>query len=99
MCPIFIGPAPWRLGMQCRHDQRKESAMRRCSVYPSSPKVISPVFVLFWLIAWCVVASGTAWGGTLKGTVRFTGAAVEQKKLLVTVDHSVCGKEKDAQDI
>jgi plastocyanin len=27
------------------------------------------------------------------------GAAFEQKKLPVTVDHSVCGKEKDAQDI
>ena len=38
-------------------------------------------------------------GGTIRGTVRFTGAAVEQKKLPVTVDHSVCGKEKDAEDI
>ena len=27
------------------------------------------------------------------------GAVVEQKKLPVTVDHSVCGKEKDAEDI
>jgi plastocyanin len=40
-----------------------------------------------------------AWGGTLQGTVRFTGAAVEQKKLPVTVDQSVCGKEKDAEDV
>jgi plastocyanin len=31
--------------------------------------------------------------------VRFTGAAVEQKKLPVTVDQSVCGKEKDAEDL
>src|SRR5215813_4580254 len=46
-----------------------------------------------------VVAGGTAWGGTIKGTVRFTGAAVEQKKLPVTVDQSVCGKEKDAEDL
>jgi plastocyanin len=45
------------------------------------------------------VSGGTAWGGTIRGTVRFTGAAVEQKKLPVTVDHSVCGKEKDAEDI
>jgi plastocyanin len=45
------------------------------------------------------VAGGTAWGGTIRGTVQFTGAAVDPKKLPVTVDHSVCGKEKDAEDI
>jgi plastocyanin len=73
--------------------------MRRCSVYPASSKAIKPVFVLFCLAAWCVVAGGTVWGGTIRGTVRFTGAAVEQNKLPVTVDHSVCGKEKDAEDI
>jgi plastocyanin len=73
--------------------------MRQCSVYPASPKAIRPVFILLCLTAWCVMASGMAWGGTIKGTVRFTGAAFEQKKLPVTVDHSVCGKEKDAQDI
>src|SRR5262249_18220882 len=73
--------------------------MRRCSVYPASLKEATPVFALLYLTAWCVVAGGTAWAGTIKGTVRFTGAAVEQKKLPVTVDHSVCGKEKDAEDI
>jgi plastocyanin len=73
--------------------------MRRCAVYPASPKTPRPVFVLLCLAAWCVVAGGTAWGGTIKGTVRFTGAAVEQKKLPVTVDHSVCGKDKDAGDL
>ena len=73
--------------------------MRRCAVYPASPKATRPVFVLLCLAAWCVVAGGTAWGGTLQGMVRFTGEAVEQKKLPVTVDHSVCGKEKDAADI
>jgi Carboxypeptidase regulatory-like domain len=73
--------------------------MRRCAVYPASPKAPRPVFVLLCLAAWCVVAGGTAWGGTIKGTVRFTGAAVEQKKLPVTVDHSVCGKDKDAGDL
>jgi len=68
-------------------------------VYPVSPKATKPVFVLLYLAVWCVVAGGTAWGGTIKGTVRFTGAAVEQKKLPVTVDQSVCGKEKEAGDI
>ena len=73
--------------------------MRQCSVYPVSPKATRSVFVLLCLVAWCVVAGGMAWGGTIKGTVRFTGAAVEQKKLPVTVDQSVCGKEKDAGDL
>ena len=73
--------------------------MQRCSVYPVSPKATRPVFVLLYLAAWCIMAGGTAWGGTIKGTVRFTGAAVEQKKLPVTVDHSVRGKEKDAEEI
>jgi plastocyanin len=73
--------------------------MRQCSVSPARLKVTRPVFVLLCLVAWCVVAGGTAWGGTIKGMVRFTGVAVEQKKLPVTVDQSVCGKEKDAEDL
>jgi plastocyanin len=73
--------------------------MRRCPVYPASPKATKLVFVLLCLAAWCVVAGGTAWGGMIRGAVRFTGAAVEPKKLPVTVDQSVCGKEKDAEDI
>ena len=84
--------------MQCPCDQCK-SDMGRCSAYPASPKATKAVFVLLCLAAWCVVAGGTAWGGTIKGTVRFTGTAVEQKKLPVTVDHSVCGKEKDAGEL
>jgi hypothetical protein len=73
--------------------------MRRRSAYAVRPKATKAVFVLLCLAAWCVVAGGTAWGGTIKGTVRFTGTAVEQKKLPVTVDHSVCGKEKDAGEL
>ena len=39
-----------------------------------------------------------AWGGTIKGTVRFTGSP-STKKVPVTVDQYVCGKEKDAEDL
>jgi plastocyanin len=73
--------------------------MRRCAVSPESLKAPRPVFILLCLVAWCVAVGDTAWGGTIRGTVRFMGAAFEQKKLPVTVDHSVCGKEKDAEDI
>jgi len=45
------------------------------------------------------MAAGTAWGGTIKGAVRFTGGALEQKKLPVTIDQYVCGKEKEAEDL
>ena len=85
--------------MQCPRDQRKESDVRRCSVPPIRPRETKPNCVLLCLIAWCVMAGGTAWGGTIKGSVRFTGAAVDQKKLPVTVDQSVCGTEKDAEDL
>jgi plastocyanin len=73
--------------------------MRPRFVYPMSPQAINPAFVLLCLAVWCVLAGGTAWGGTIRGTVRFTGASFEPKKLPVTVDHAVCGKEKDAEDI
>src|SRR4029453_2090392 len=73
--------------------------MRQCAVSPASLKAPKPVFVLLCLAVWCMAAGGTAWGGTIQGMVRFTGAAFEQKKLPVTVDQSVCGKEKDAEDI
>jgi plastocyanin len=73
--------------------------MRRCSVHPASPKATKAVFFLLCLAAWCVVTGGTAWAGTIRGTVRFTGPAFVQKKLPVTVDHHVCGKEKDAEDL
>jgi plastocyanin len=85
--------------MQCPCDQCKESDMRRRSVYLASLQATEPLFVLLCLAAWCVGVGGTAWGGMIKGTVRFSGAASEPKKLPVTVDHSVCGVEKDAEDI
>jgi plastocyanin len=73
--------------------------MKQCSVYSASPKASKPLFVFLCLAVWCILAGGPAWGGTLRGTVRFTGATVEPKKLPVTVDHFVCGKEKDAEDL
>jgi plastocyanin len=43
--------------------------------------------------------AGVAWGGTIKGTVRFAGKAVEAKALPVTRDQFVCGREKPAEDL
>src|SRR6266545_299303 len=35
----------------------------------------------------------------IKGTVQYVGAPVETKKLSVTVDQFVCGKDKDPEDL
>jgi plastocyanin len=50
------------------------------------------------LAVWCGT-TGLAGAGTIKGTVRLAGSAVEVKKLKVTVDHAVCGTTKDAEDV
>lgn len=50
------------------------------------------------LLAWCAAAV-PSWGETIKGTVRYAGAPVENKKLPVTIDQYVCGKEKDAEEL
>ncbi len=57
------------------------------------------VTVIVSAAVWAVLMSGPTWAGTLKGHVRFTGPAPEQKSLPVTTDQYVCGKEKDAEDL
>jgi plastocyanin len=49
------------------------------------------------VVTWCV--AGPAAAGTIKGTIRLAGGAVEVKKLNVTVDQGVCGTIKDAEDL
>ena len=45
------------------------------------------------------VAATDASAAAIKGTEQFVGGAVDQKKLPVTVDQFVCGKDKDAEDL
>src|SRR6267143_108811 len=45
-----------------------------------------------------IVAAVPAGAGAIRGVVVFTGAA-EQKKLPVTIDQYICGKEKQAEDL
>jgi hypothetical protein len=54
--------------------------------------------VLLGLTTWWAVAA-PAQAGTIKGMTRFTGAPVEAKTVRVTVDHTVCGTEKRAEDL
>lgn len=44
-----------------------------------------------------VVSAASA--GTLKGTVRFTGSPLPTKRIPVTIDQYLCGKEKVPQDL
>ena len=54
--------------------------------------------ILFITAAWCVIAS-PSWSETIKGNVRYSGAPVQKKKVPVTIDQYVCGKEKEAEDL
>ena len=44
-------------------------------------------FVFAWVAAWCIVAAGAAWGGTIKGTARLTGAPVDRKSTRLNSSH------------
>jgi plastocyanin len=52
-----------------------------------------------WFIVIIAALCGTARAGTIKGSVRYSGAAVEQKKIAVTIDQYLCGKEKTAGNL
>jgi len=60
---------------------------------------LEAIAVLACVAAWPIMATGTAWGGAIKGTVRLAGAVPESKKLRVTIDQYVCGKDKEAEEI
>ncbi|HEV8343661.1 MAG TPA: carboxypeptidase regulatory-like domain-containing protein [Candidatus Binatia bacterium] len=73
--------------------------MWRYILYPAGfrgPGII-PVFAC--LTTGLVMPAGAAWGGTIRGTVKFTGGAPVQRKVPVTIDQYVCGKEKDAEEL
>lgn len=56
-------------------------------------------FVLVGAVAWSVIAGGPAWAGSIKGLVQLAGSPGEPRKLAVTIDQFVCGREKDAEDL
>ena len=58
-----------------------------------------PFCVVILVAACCAIASGPSWGETIKGHVRYAGAPVERKKLPMTIDQYVCGKEKETEEL
>jgi plastocyanin len=73
--------------------------MGRFFVNPRRSRGISSVSILLPVAAWFVMVSGTAWGGTIGGMVRYTGPKVEKKKLKVTIDNYICGKRKEDESL
>ena len=51
------------------------------------------------VVALYAFATGAVSAGTIKGSVRYTGAPVARKKFPVTIDQYLCGKEKEAGDL
>lgn len=70
--------------------------MQRRSVKAARSIGTKCFFALTGAAALCIMTAATASAASIKGTVQFTGGAVPQKKLAVTVDQYVCGKEKEA---
>jgi plastocyanin len=58
----------------------------------------SSLGILGAAFAACLVAAPAAEAGSIRGAVLFNGA-VEPKKLPVTIDHYICGKDKPAEDL
>jgi plastocyanin len=67
-----------------RPDRRKGRAQRFAAVC--------------FIAAWYAVA-GVSWAETIKGSVRYLGAPVEGKKVPVTIDQYICGKDKGPEDL
>ncbi len=62
-------------------------------------RVRKPLIALLGLGAWLLAGLSPAAAGSIKGVVRLTGSAAAPKKLAVTVDQFVCGKEKTAEGL
>jgi plastocyanin len=71
---------------------------RRTTLTTGRAKLRSSL-ILLCAAAWSVLPGELAWGGAIKGAVRYTGSAPELKKVTVTIDQYVCGKEKEAEDL
>jgi plastocyanin len=57
------------------------------------------ILLIVCAAAFCAITSGVVSAGMIKGNVRYAGPPMERKKLPVTIDQYLCGKEKDAGDL
>src|SRR2546425_6522573 len=66
---------------------------------PVTPSRALLLGIIFVTLATGLAAPGGASGASIKGTVVLKGATPELRKLAVTIDQYVCGKEKNAEDL
>ena len=57
-----------------------------------------PFFVILFVAAWGFIADLSG-AETIKGNIRYVGAPIEKKKIPVTIDQYICGKEKEPEDL
>lgn len=57
-----------------------------------------PTFVIVFVAVWCFIV-GPARAETIKGSIRYAGAAIEKKRIPMTIDQYICGKEKEPEDL
>src|SRR5439155_27018290 len=67
--------------------------------HPIRLRRVAPLCVIVWVAACGLMTAAPSWAAAIKGSVHLTGAGLEQKNRPVTVDHSVCGKDKEVQDV
>jgi plastocyanin len=65
--------------------------------YPSGSRATMFAVIVFILVE--SIIAGLSWAETIKGSIRYTGVPIERKKLPVTIDQYICGKEKEAEDL
>jgi plastocyanin len=70
--------------------------MKRRADLPTS---FGRFLLLLGVMAGAALAPDLAWAGALKGHVRLVGASLGARKIAVTTDQYVCGKEKEAEDL
>jgi plastocyanin len=73
--------------------------MERRADLPTSFVTRGRSLLLLCAMAGAAFAPALSWAGAVKGHVRFVGASLGAKKIAVTTDQYVCGKEKDAEDL
>src|SRR5262245_9288984 len=58
-------------------------------------------FVCRWTLAGLALlpVAPPAWAGSIKGIVQLAGGTVEQKRLAVTIDQHVCGRDKEPETL
>jgi plastocyanin len=73
--------------------------MERRASLPTLLVTFGPSLLLLSVMLGGVLVPTPTWAGALKGTIRFVGASLGPKRVAVTTDQYVCGKEKDAEDL